>query len=152
MERAKRRPRAGFSLSAILQEHPSWIADKKVAVLAQPGAERERDFPDVALMHELAKPLQRRRIRRSRSSMSVVWCWCGRTDTWPGGPMICRPIRSRLPIESAAPMKPRLELRPRPTRRRSGADGGAWSEHAERRSRSTLKLHVNWEKRKLSFC
>ena len=53
MERGEAQARAGFSLSAILQEHPGWIADKKVAVLVQAGAEREKDFPDVPLK---AKP------------------------------------------------------------------------------------------------
>jgi tripartite-type tricarboxylate transporter receptor subunit TctC len=62
MTRGEAQARAGFSLSAILQEHPDWIADKKVAVLVQAGAEREKDFPDVPLMHELAKTPEQRRI------------------------------------------------------------------------------------------
>jgi tripartite-type tricarboxylate transporter receptor subunit TctC len=62
MTRGEAQARAGFSLSAILQEHPDWIADKKVAVLVQAGAEREKDFQDVPLMHELAKTPEQRRI------------------------------------------------------------------------------------------
>jgi tripartite-type tricarboxylate transporter receptor subunit TctC len=62
MQRGEAQARAGFSLSAILQEHPDWITDKKVAVLVQVGAEREKDFSDVPLMHELAKTPQQRRI------------------------------------------------------------------------------------------
>jgi tripartite-type tricarboxylate transporter receptor subunit TctC len=62
MERGEAAARAGFSLSAILQEHPDWIRDKKVAVLVQAGAEREKDFADVPLMHELAKTPEQRRI------------------------------------------------------------------------------------------
>jgi tripartite-type tricarboxylate transporter receptor subunit TctC len=62
MVRGEAAGRAGFSLSAILQEHPDWIADKKVAVLVQVGAEREKDFPDVPLMDELAKTSEQRRI------------------------------------------------------------------------------------------
>ena len=64
--------RAGFSLSAILQEHPDWIADRKVAVLVQAGAEREKDFPDVPLMHELAKtPEQRQMLALISSPVSL---------------------------------------------------------------------------------
>src|ERR1700681_4048213 len=62
MMRGEAAGRAGFSLSAIRQEHPDWIADKKVAVLVQVGAEREKDFPDVPLMDELAKTPEQRRI------------------------------------------------------------------------------------------
>jgi len=62
MTRGEAQARAGFSLSAILQEHPDWITDKKVAVLVQAGAEREKDFPDVPLMHELAKTPEQRSI------------------------------------------------------------------------------------------
>ena len=62
MMRGEAAGRAGFSLSAILQEHADWIADKKVAVLVQAGAEREKDFPGVPLMHELAKTPEQRRI------------------------------------------------------------------------------------------
>jgi tripartite-type tricarboxylate transporter receptor subunit TctC len=62
MMRGEAAGRAGFSLSAILQEHPDWISDKKVAVLVQVGAEREKDFPDVPLMDELAKTPEQRQI------------------------------------------------------------------------------------------
>jgi tripartite-type tricarboxylate transporter receptor subunit TctC len=62
MERGEVSARAGFSLSAIMQEHPGWIRDKKVNVLVQVGAERERDFADVPLMHELGKTPEQRQI------------------------------------------------------------------------------------------
>ncbi len=62
MERGEAQARAGFSLSAIRQEHPDWIADKKVVVLVQAGAEREKDFPQVPLMQELAKTPEQRGI------------------------------------------------------------------------------------------
>jgi hypothetical protein len=62
MVRGEAQARAGFSLSAIQQEHPDWITDKKVAFLVQVGAERERDFPDVPLMHELAKTPEQRSV------------------------------------------------------------------------------------------
>ncbi len=62
MERGEVAGRAGFSLSAIKQEHPDWIADKQVSVLVQAGAEREKEFPDVPLMQELAKTPEARQI------------------------------------------------------------------------------------------
>jgi tripartite-type tricarboxylate transporter receptor subunit TctC len=68
MVRGEAQARAGFSLSAIQQEHPDWIADKKVAFLVQVGAEREPDFPDVPLMHELAKTADQRRVLELISS------------------------------------------------------------------------------------
>ena len=62
MERGEAQARAGFSLSAILQEHPDWITDNQVVVLVQAGAEREKDFPQVPLMQELAKTPEQRGI------------------------------------------------------------------------------------------
>lgn len=62
MERGEVAARAGFSLSAIKQEHPDWIADKKVVMLVQAGAEREKDFPEVPLMQDLAKTPEQRSI------------------------------------------------------------------------------------------
>ena len=55
MERGEVAARSGASLAGILQERASWIKDKKVFVLTQVGTEREKDYPDVPLMHELAK-------------------------------------------------------------------------------------------------
>src|SRR5436190_4288144 len=62
MERGEVSARAGFSLSAIMQEHAGWIKDKKVNVLVQVGTQREKAFPDVPLMHELAKTREQRQI------------------------------------------------------------------------------------------
>ena len=62
MERGEVFARSGASLSGILQERPAWIHEKKVVVLTQIGAERENDFPDVPLMHELAKNAEQRQI------------------------------------------------------------------------------------------
>jgi tripartite-type tricarboxylate transporter receptor subunit TctC len=62
MERGEVSARAGFSLSAILQEHPDWIKDKKVNVLVQVGSVREKMFPDVPLMHQLGRTPEQRRI------------------------------------------------------------------------------------------
>ena len=62
MERGEVQARAGASLAGILQERPYWIEDKKVIVLSQIGAEREPAFPNVPLMHELAKTPEQRQI------------------------------------------------------------------------------------------
>ncbi len=84
MERGEAQARAGFSLSAILQEHPDWITDKKVAVLVQAGAEREQQFPDVPLMHELAKtPEQRRMLSLISSPVSLGRPFFTTPDTPP---------------------------------------------------------------------
>ena len=62
MERGEIAARAGFSLSSIMQEHADWIREKKVALLVQVGATAEPGFPQVPLMHDLAKTPQTRRI------------------------------------------------------------------------------------------
>ena len=67
-----RGPRGLPSLSAIPQEHPDWITDKKVAVLVQVGSRARSDFPDVPLMHELAKtPEQRQTLALISSPVSL---------------------------------------------------------------------------------
>ncbi len=55
MERGEVQARGGASLAGMLQEHADWIRDKKIVALVQVGAEREKDYPDVPLMHELAQ-------------------------------------------------------------------------------------------------
>lgn len=62
VERGEVQSRSGASLAGIIQEHPDWIKAKKIAVLTQVGTERERDLPDVPLMHELAKTPEQRQI------------------------------------------------------------------------------------------
>jgi tripartite-type tricarboxylate transporter receptor subunit TctC len=62
MERGEVAARAGASLAGILQERPTWIKDNKVLALSQVGDVRERAFPDVPLMHELAKTAEQRQI------------------------------------------------------------------------------------------
>jgi tripartite-type tricarboxylate transporter receptor subunit TctC len=58
MERGEVQARAGASYIGI--QH--WVTDKKVNVLFQTGAEREKDLPDVPLMSELAKTDDQRQI------------------------------------------------------------------------------------------
>ena len=55
MERGEVAARAGASLAGILQERPTWIEGNKVIVLNQIGDVRDPAFPQVPLMHELAK-------------------------------------------------------------------------------------------------
>ena len=62
LERGEVQARSGASLAGILQERASWIKERKVTVLTQIGDEREKDFPDVPLMHELARTTEQRQI------------------------------------------------------------------------------------------
>lgn len=62
LERGEVAARSGASLAGILQERAAWINEKKVNVLTQIGAQREKDLPNVPLMHELAKTPEQRQI------------------------------------------------------------------------------------------
>ena len=62
MERGEVAARAGASLAGILQERPTWIKGNRVVVLSQIGDVRDPAFPQVPLMHELAKTTEQRQI------------------------------------------------------------------------------------------
>ena len=62
MERGEVAARAGASLAGILQERPTWIEGNRVVVLSQIGDVRDPAFPQVPLMHELAKTPEQRQI------------------------------------------------------------------------------------------
>jgi tripartite-type tricarboxylate transporter receptor subunit TctC len=62
MERGEVAARAGASLAGILQERPTWIQGNRVVVLSQIGDIRDPAFPQVPLMHELAKTPEQRQI------------------------------------------------------------------------------------------
>lgn len=62
MERGEVVVRAGFSLGSISNEHPDWIAEKKVNFLFQVGGTREDRYPDVPLMSELGKTPEQRQL------------------------------------------------------------------------------------------
>jgi tripartite-type tricarboxylate transporter receptor subunit TctC len=62
MERGEVAARAGASLAGILQERPTWIQGNRVVVLSQIGDIRDPAFPQVPLMHELAKTTEQRQI------------------------------------------------------------------------------------------
>jgi tripartite-type tricarboxylate transporter receptor subunit TctC len=68
MERGEIAARAGASLAGMLQEHADWVREKKVIALVQVGAEREKDYPDVPLMQDLAKTQEQRQVLNLVSS------------------------------------------------------------------------------------
>ena len=63
MERGEVAARGGFGpYAGIRQERPDWLSQKKVNVIVQIGSERDKDFPDVPLMHELATMTEQRQV------------------------------------------------------------------------------------------
>lgn len=70
MERGEVEARA-FSMGGILAKHADWMKKKKIYVIAQAGAERERDMPNAPLLTELAKTAEQRKIMRLISSPSA---------------------------------------------------------------------------------
>lgn len=67
MQRGEVEARA-FSFSSILMQRADWIKEKKIAILAQAGAKRAHELPDVPLLTELAKSEEQRRILKLISS------------------------------------------------------------------------------------
>ena len=68
MERGEVAVRSGFSLGSISNEHPDWIAEKKVNFLFQVGGTREPAYPDVPLMHELGKTPEQKKLMQVLSA------------------------------------------------------------------------------------
>jgi tripartite-type tricarboxylate transporter receptor subunit TctC len=62
IERGEVQARGGMTLTGIKQERPHWIEQKLVTMLVQIGAEREVEYPDVPLMHELARTEEERQV------------------------------------------------------------------------------------------
>src|SRR5215831_14406744 len=62
MERGEVQARAGASLAGMLQEHADWFRDHKIIPIIQIGSERDKDYPDVPLMHELGKNAEQRQV------------------------------------------------------------------------------------------
>ncbi len=54
--------RSGASYLGYVQERPEWLRDKKINILVQAGDVREKELPQVPMMHELAKTEEARRI------------------------------------------------------------------------------------------
>ena len=72
IERGEVQARGGMTLTGIKQERPHWIAEKKVVMLVQTGAAREAEYPDVPLMHELARTEEERQILQLISSPAAL--------------------------------------------------------------------------------
>jgi tripartite-type tricarboxylate transporter receptor subunit TctC len=72
IERGEVQARGGMTLTGIKQERPRWIAEKKVVMLVQTGAQREAEFPDVPLMHELGRSDEERQILQLISSPAAL--------------------------------------------------------------------------------
>jgi tripartite-type tricarboxylate transporter receptor subunit TctC len=72
IERGEVQARGGMTLTGIKQERPHWIAESKVVMLVQTGAEREGEYPDVPLMHELGRTDEERQILQLISSPAAL--------------------------------------------------------------------------------
>lgn len=72
IERGEVQARGGMTLTGVKQERPDWIAEKKVTMLVQVGAQREAEFPDVPLMHELGRSQEERQILELISSPAAL--------------------------------------------------------------------------------
>ena len=67
MERGEVQARTG-SYTALVSEHPDWLKDKKVVILAQIGGKKDPLLPDVPLMTDFAKNDEDRQIIQLISS------------------------------------------------------------------------------------
>ena len=72
IERGEVQARGGMTLTGVKQERPHWVAEKKVVMLVQTGAESEAEYPDVPLMHELARNDEERQILQLISSPAAL--------------------------------------------------------------------------------
>ncbi len=72
IERGEVQARGGFTLTGIKQERPQWIAENKVVMLVQVGAQPEAEYPKVPLMHELARNEEERQILQLISSPAAL--------------------------------------------------------------------------------
>ncbi|MGH8735579.1 MAG: Bug family tripartite tricarboxylate transporter substrate binding protein, partial [Burkholderiales bacterium] len=68
VERGEVQGRGGMTLTGLKQEQPDWVPEKKVIMLVQTGAQREAEYPDVPLMHELGRNEEERQILELISS------------------------------------------------------------------------------------
>jgi tripartite-type tricarboxylate transporter receptor subunit TctC len=67
MQRGEVQARA-FSLGSVFTQHPDWIKEKKIAVLAQAGSSRAKELPAVPLLTELARTEDQRSVLKLFSS------------------------------------------------------------------------------------
>lgn len=62
LERGEVEGRGGGAYSSLVSTKPDWLRDKKIAILAQIGFEREPDLPDTPLLLDLVKDDEARQI------------------------------------------------------------------------------------------
>ena len=72
IERGEVQARGGMTLTGIKQERPNWVSQKLVIMLVQTGAEKEAEYPDVPLMHELGRNEEERQILELISSPAAL--------------------------------------------------------------------------------
>jgi len=72
IERGEVQARGGFTLTGIKQERPQWIAENKIIMLVQTGAQPEAEYPSLPLMHELARNDEERQILQLVSSPAAL--------------------------------------------------------------------------------
>jgi tripartite-type tricarboxylate transporter receptor subunit TctC len=71
MQRGEVQARA-FGLNSIVAQHADWLKEHKVDFLAQSGAKRDKDLPDVPLLTELAATQEQRQILKLISSPAAL--------------------------------------------------------------------------------
>jgi tripartite-type tricarboxylate transporter receptor subunit TctC len=71
MERGEVQARTG-SYTALKSEHPEWVKEKKVDIIAQIGEKKDPELQNVPLMAELGKTDEERRILKLISSPIAV--------------------------------------------------------------------------------
>ena len=72
IERGEVQARGGMTLTGLKQERPQWVSEKKVVFLVQTGAEKEAEYPNVPLMHELGRNDEERAILELISSPAAL--------------------------------------------------------------------------------
>ena len=71
IERGEVQARGGMTLTGVKQERPHWVP-RRIVILVQTGAEKEAEYPDVPLMHELGRNEEERTILELISSPAAL--------------------------------------------------------------------------------
>ena len=72
MQRGEVFGRGGHTFVAVNSVHPNWIKDKKVHILAQIGLAKEKGYPNIPLVTELAKNDGDRKVLKLYSGVIAV--------------------------------------------------------------------------------
>jgi tripartite-type tricarboxylate transporter receptor subunit TctC len=72
MERGEIEGRAGNNFNSLKAENGEWLKSGKIKIVAQVGLERDREFPDVPLLIDLAKTDEARSILKLFSTDVVI--------------------------------------------------------------------------------